>query len=30
MGSTKKSTLPFNGTAEQEQALRSMINEHKD
>ena len=30
MGSTKKTTVPFNGTAEQEQALRSMINEHKD
>ncbi len=30
MGSTKKTTVPFSGTAEQEQALRSMINEHKD
>lgn len=29
MGSTKKSTVPFNGTAEQEKALRSMIEEHK-
>lgn len=30
MGSTQKKTVPFNGTAEQEKALRSMINEHKD
>ena len=29
MGSTKKSTVPFNGTAEREKALRSMIEEHK-
>ncbi len=29
MGSTEKKSVPFNGTAEQEAALRAMINEHK-
>ncbi len=29
MGSTEKKSVPFNGTAEQEAALRTMINEHK-
>ena len=29
MGSTQKKSVPFSGTAEQEKALRDMINEHK-
>ena len=29
MGSTQKTKVAFNGTAEQEKALRSMIGEHK-
>ena len=29
MGSKEKNTVPFNGTPEQEKALREMIGNHK-
>ena len=29
MGSKEKTTVPFNGTPEQEKALREMIGKHK-
>ena len=29
MGSKEKTTVPFNGTPEQEKALREMIGQHK-